>query len=51
MDFPAEIEHAFKTCKGNLPLMVVIAEGDAHLIRDRPFLDAADQEIQPVSPS
>src|SRR5208283_3129889 len=46
MDLPAEIEHTRKPRKGNLALMIMIAKGHAHLIGNRPFFHAADEQIR-----
>ena len=45
MDFAGELPQSFKTRQADLALVVVVAETDAQLVRDRPFLDAADQQV------
>ena len=49
VNFLGEIEHALESCQSDLALVVVIAEADAELVGDGPFLDAADEQVQSFS--
>jgi len=45
VDLAGEVEHARETGQHLLALVVVIAEGHAQFVGDRPLLDPADEDV------
>ena len=45
MDLGREVDHALEAGQRLLPFVVMIAERDAQLVSQRPFLDPADEQV------